>query len=105
MEFVCNDGSGLVAVNIKLLNLLEKLRAELGNKIITISSGYRTPKHNAAVGGEPGSQHLHGNAADIVVDEVTPKDVVAAAEAVGFDGIGNYATFTHVDVRGQYARW
>lgn len=104
LEFVCNDDSGLVAVNPKLLSMLEKLRAALGGFPVNILSGYRTPAHNDAIGGAPESLHLRGWAADIQIDNVEPEDVAAAAEPI-FDGIGRYAEFTHVDVRGYRARW
>lgn len=44
--------------------VLEPLRQHLGTPV-TISSGYRSPRLNQAVGGAPGSQHLTGEAADI----------------------------------------
>lgn len=44
--------------------VLEPLRQELGRPI-SISSGYRCPKLNDAVGGVSKSQHMYGQAADI----------------------------------------
>lgn len=43
---------------------LERVRALLGDKPITITSGYRCPKVNILVGSKPSSQHLLGEAAD-----------------------------------------
>lgn len=47
---------------------LEAIRAFLGHPII-ISSGYRAPKVNAAVGGSPRSAHIRGLAADFICPE------------------------------------
>lgn len=44
--------------------ILEPLRAAYG-KAITVSSGYRCPALNKAVGGVNGSAHLRGDAADL----------------------------------------
>lgn len=46
--------------------VLEPLREHFGKPII-ISSGYRCHSLNKAVGGVPNSQHLKGEAADIVM--------------------------------------
>ena len=43
---------------------MEKVRAILGDKPILISSGYRSPKVNAAVGGAKSSAHISGLAVD-----------------------------------------
>lgn len=43
---------------------LEEVRARLGRPIV-ISSGYRSPALNAAVGGAPNSAHVLGYAADL----------------------------------------
>jgi zinc D-Ala-D-Ala carboxypeptidase len=43
---------------------MEKVRAILGDKPILISSGYRSPKVNAAVGGAKTSAHISGLAVD-----------------------------------------
>ncbi len=73
------------------------------NSSITINSAYRCPAHNKKVGGSPKSQHVDGTATDITVSGMTPTAVQDASE--GFDGLGRYDTFTHVDSRGTKARW
>lgn len=52
--------------NLKKLisNVLDPLRKAYGNPI-TVTSGYRSPRLNAAVGGVKTSQHQRGQAADI----------------------------------------
>ena len=49
-------------------NVLDRLRSEWGRPII-VTSGYRCKELNAAVGGARYSQHLKGQAADIVSDD------------------------------------
>ena len=49
-------------------NVLDRLRGEWGRPII-VTSGYRCKELNAAVGGTRNSQHLKGQAADIVSDD------------------------------------
>ena len=44
---------------------LERIRALLGHPI-HVNSGYRSPEVNAAVGSKPTSQHMKGEAADII---------------------------------------
>lgn len=56
-------------------NILHPLRIQFGAPIL-ISSGYRSPKLNKAVGGSATSQHCFGQAADIHVHGV--KDIVVA---------------------------
>lgn len=58
--------------SVKIIKNLEKLCKQVLQPIrdkydhaITITSGYRSPKLNAAVGGAKNSQHLKGEAADI----------------------------------------
>ena len=57
---------GGVPENVKALveNVLDPLREKYG-KPIKVNSGYRCPKHNLAIGGAIGSQHMKGEAADI----------------------------------------
>lgn len=51
--------------NLTLLaSTLEKIRYYLGGKPISISSGFRNNKLNAAIGGSKTSAHMYGLAAD-----------------------------------------
>lgn len=43
---------------------MELVRGALGNRVITVSSGYRCPALNRAVGGAKTSAHLTGDAVD-----------------------------------------
>lgn len=53
-------------------NVLDPLRARYGYPI-HVSSGYRCPRLNKAVGGSPTSQHVKGEAADIYVTDKRDK--------------------------------
>lgn len=101
-EFHCK-GKNCCAVTLldeRLVNLLQKLRDKLG-KPVNINSAYRCTKHNTAVGGVAGSNHVKGKAADIIVPGVGAAEVAKAAESVGFKGIILYTKkkFVHVAVR------
>lgn len=104
-EFDCKCGKCKdTLIDTKLVNLLQKVR-DYYNKPVIINSGFRCAAHNKAVGGATTSQHTLGRAADIRITGVTPSTIADYAEKIGFDGIGRYSTFTHVDTRGYKARW
>ncbi len=105
-EFACTDGTDPIFIDTELVNVLQKIRNHFG-KSVTITSAYRTPPKNKAVGGTTYSQHLYGLAADIKVKGIAPKTVSAYAEKLlpKKGGIGTYSTFTHIDVRATKARW
>ena len=112
-EFRCRDGSDVVMIDESLVVLLQCIREHFG-KPITITSGYRTAAHNAAVGGAKSSQHLLGRAADIQVQGVSVEDVAAYAESLmpGWGGVGRYPVkagrakgWVHVDTRPNKSRW
>ena len=105
-EFACTDGSDPIFIDSDLVNILQKIRNHFG-KSVTITSAYRTPTKNKAVGGTLYSQHLYGKAADIKIKNVAPKTVAAYAEKLlpKSGGIGIYKTFTHIDVRATKSRW
>lgn len=62
--------------NLKLLaqTVLQPIRDKYG-KPISVTSGYRCPKLNAAVGGSKTSQHLKGQAADIKCTATTKAEL------------------------------
>jgi uncharacterized protein YcbK (DUF882 family) len=113
-EFDCNCGCEMpkdVLDNVKLqVQNLQILRDFL-NKPIKINSAYRCPYWNSKVGGASKSQHLTGNATDIVIQDYTPYESanliesLIRIEAIEEGGVGRYDTFTHYDRRGTKTRW
>ena len=63
------------------------LRQEFGFPLI-ITSAYRSPAHNAKVGGRPRSAHLAGRAVDIAISGDKAHRLVRMALLFGFTGIG-----------------
>ena len=119
-EFRSKDKTGHVQVPLtywgnlqKLMNALEVIRKELGNKPIIINSGYRTKSHNSSedVKGSSNSQHLTAKACDIRINGVTPNVIYMTIEKlinegkIPQGGLGLYRTFVHYDIRGQRSRW
>ncbi|MBK5911475.1 peptidase M15 [Rhodothalassium salexigens] len=103
-EIACR-GTGSLAVNEEALDKLQALRDRLGKPLI-VRSAYRSPEHNQAVGGAPGSKHLDGTAFDIAMANHDPVAFEAAARAVGFLGFGYYprSGFMHIDL-GPARQW
>jgi uncharacterized protein YcbK (DUF882 family) len=113
-EFKCKDGSDIpnnaLSNIIELAKNLQVLRDAVG-KTITITSGYRSQKHNAKIGGVKNSQHVKGTASDIKVKGMTAKEVALVIEGLIASGkmkeggIGIYPTWVHYDIRGVKKRW
>ena len=78
-------------------------KRELVDSPFVISSGYRCVEYNKEIGGATKSQHILGNATDIIVVGMLPSEFANKCE--DFDGLGRYDTFTHLDSRGTKARW
>ena len=58
---------------------LEAVRVRLGCAPITVTSGYRSPALNAAIGGAAQSQHMTGEAADFICPRFgSPAEIAAA---------------------------
>ncbi len=74
-----------------------------------ISSGYRTPERNKAVGGVESSSHLKGCAADIHVTGSRQRfKITKALFDVGFTRVGEGSDFIHVDndsSKSQEVKW
>lgn len=79
-----NTPSFEVVTNLRYLVvfILDPLRKAFGHPI-RVTSGYRCPALNAAVGGVHNSQHLSGQAADIVpVSGGTVRDLFKLAQSI-----------------------
>lgn len=84
---------------------LEALRLKLGNKPITVNSGFRSIQHNSDIGGAADSMHLYGTAADLGVAGVANRTVYQKAETCGFSGLETFNTdHQHVDSRADLGR-
>ena len=109
-EFSC-PCCGVNAVQLRLIDGLERLREKCGGAPITVTSGFRCWEWNKQVGGVEKSKHTEGMAADIVVAGHLPVEVADLAERIevfSHGGIGIYTDqgFVHLDVRHDGpARW
>ena len=100
-----NTPSIEVINNLSLLVkfVLEPLRTKLAEKFgkptpVIITSGYRSPKLNAAVGGSKTSQHLEGKAADIHVPGMTTEELfLFITENLSYDQcIQEFDSWVHI---------
>jgi len=79
------------------LKMLDETRHEAGVPFV-ITSGYRTPYHNAKVGGVNGSSHTKGYAVDISCKTSSDRfKIVSSAIRAGFKRIGVSDNFIHLD--------
>lgn len=58
------------ALTALCVNVLEPVRAHYGRPV-RVTSGYRSPRLNTAIGGSPTSQHCFGEAADFTVEGIS----------------------------------
>jgi len=113
-EFNCKSGASMpddVFDNVlQLVYAMQIIRDEL-RAAITPTSGYRTPDHNASVGGKKNSEHITGKAVDFKVFGMAPTAVAAIIERLISEGkipqggLKAYKTWVHYDIRGVKARW
>ena len=90
-----------------LVDKLESLYTALNCSKIIVTSGYRCPDHDKAVGGTSSGQHTKGTAADVCCYgqggyPISSKTVCCKAQDLGFTGIANITAayqYTHLDVR------
>lgn len=64
----------IAALEQLCLNILQPVRNQFGRAVI-VTSGYRSPTLNKAIGGSSSSQHTKGEAADFTVSGVSNMDV------------------------------
>jgi hypothetical protein len=90
---------------IRLAKAMETVRFILGDQPVLISSGYRSPEVNAAVGGSKTSAHMSGLACDFSCPRFgSPRDICKKLEPhmrdLGIDQlIHEYDTWVHLGLR------
>jgi hypothetical protein len=91
-------------------NVMEQVRTILGDKPILVSSGYRSPAVNAAVGGSKSSAHMSGLAVDFSCPGFgTPKAICKKLEPhmkeLGIDQlIHEFGSWVHLGLTGGAPR-
>ena len=112
-EFRCQCGQPHeTLIASELIDKLEALYTALNCSKIIVTSGYRCPEHDKAVGGTSSGQHTKGTAADVCCygqdgQPISSKTICCKAQDLGFTGIANITSsyqYTHLDVRTS-GRW
>ena len=94
-EFVCKCGCGLLNMQQEHMDMLFRARL-LATIPFLISSGTRCDAHNIQVGGNPTSEHLRGQACDIVANNMRTREIVSdALKTAGFVRRGLHRSFVH----------
>lgn len=84
-------------LDLNLVMMLDQARDRAGIPFI-ITSGFRTPEHNAEVGGAKNSAHLRGNAVDIKANnDLERYRILEALWFYNANRIGIYNDHIHVD--------
>jgi uncharacterized protein YcbK (DUF882 family) len=89
---------------IRIAKALEGVRDSFGGRSITITSWYRPPAINRAVGGARFSKHIEGHAVDILIGDLDPREVTSKLSETWNGGVGDSPSFTHLDL-GTRRRW
>lgn len=95
----------VVAGLTRVAQLLEQVRALVGGPI-NVSSGYRSPALNKAVGGAVNSAHVLGLAADITAPGLSPKALAKMIQRAGleFDQLIYEGTWVHIGLSASSPR-
>lgn len=104
---------------VPTLVVLQRFRDDIGTAV-NLTSTYRSPDYNDAIGGAPGSLHLQFRAIDFVCNRGTANQWADTLKSYRGDtflnphtgdnfvfrgGIGEYNSFVHIDTRGYDATW
>lgn len=96
-EFNCCGELVADKMSPKILKMLDTSRNIAGVPMV-ISSSWRSPEHNAQVGGKPNSAHLRGEAVDIICRESFARyRILEGLIRAGFKRIGISENFIHAD--------
>lgn len=93
----CGCGAGMEKMDPVFLGMLDEAR-ELAGIPFVLTSAYRCPKHNRAVGGVEDSAHVRGHAVDIRCASSHERfRIVSALLEAGFRRIEAAPTWIHAD--------
>ena len=92
------------------LKVADKMVTRMNAPLREITSAYRSPRYNRAVGGKSRSYHMQNIALDLQFRGVSASHANYVAkklrkEGVFKGGIGRYPSFTHIDTRGTNVSW
>ncbi|MBA7594666.1 hypothetical protein ES703_01613 [subsurface metagenome] len=115
-EFFCKcpdpncSGKEQGIINLELVQKIQEIRDLLDRKIFVVS-GIRCPFWNTHEGGHRDSFHLPkwGLASDLKTERAGSRkriiELYLAAEKFGFNGLGFYGSFIHIDIGERISRW
>lgn len=95
---------------LRVATVMQKVRGILGNRVITVTSGYRCPALNAQTpGSSDTSAHMRALACDFIVQGMTPAQVCKALQFMvkdlGIDQlIFEFGQWTHIGLRVEEPR-
>ncbi|WP_204104565.1 MULTISPECIES: D-Ala-D-Ala carboxypeptidase family metallohydrolase [Spirulina sp. CCY15215] len=90
---------------VSMAGKMQSVREKLGDRSISVTSWYRPPAINRAVGGARNSTHLQGYGVDFNAAGLSPREVQRILDPWWSGGLGYGRTFTHLDGRNYRARW
>lgn len=101
-----NQWKGMAAT----LRVADKMVVKMNAPLREITSAYRSPRYNRAVGGKSRSFHMQNIALDLKFRGVSAYHVNYVAkqlrsQGVFKGGVGRYPSFTHIDTRGSNVSW
>ena len=106
-----NDRNVGVTVAVGLFDVLSRMQVSLSTMAgapvpLILTSGFRTPEHNAKLeGAAVNSEHLNARASDLVAPGFASAIVANTGNILGAGGVGLYPNFTHIDVGQHGRRW
>lgn len=100
-----------IVMDNRVIDLMAKLKAELGHRDLVVTSGYRTPETNERLRlynrrAAKKSLHIKGMAVDFYSPGVSARRLARLAASERMGGVGTYrgARFVHMDV-GEIRYW
>ncbi|HBB31272.1 MAG TPA: peptidase M15A [Cyanobacteria bacterium UBA8803] len=92
---------------VRIARLAQRARDRIGRPFM-VTSWYRPPHINRAVGGAPYSRHMVGDAMDFLCEGLSGNQLYWSLEPWWPGGLGRYTKFPnlcHIDSRSYRARW